>query len=1307
MIAPDEQIFNYYHRLGFHAQEKFVIQCRGDSLPTVMLVGQCAPSLRLVKADWLATDHRLQTYAPQTQALKDPVSFLRELGNRGYNIQSFPNHIGTFFDGSRELVRLGNDYAQRFNTFFWEDDYASLEQQQQQVEWFCRSTGVDLAASVFSGGKSLHNYIASSEDIDQQTWVRINRKLSIVNGSDISINTPHRQMRLPGVPRIKNSQLREVSLEYHSDFQVSPIELELALDKLQPFPYGLSDERWRSIGSALRKGKQLGLNYSECWESARMLLALPLEELHPTNSQFAIRNSQLRRSNCELRTANCQLFSQGEFPLEICLTKDDRDLIANGEILDNSSNSGFKLAANLIGTSSRLATLGYRFSGDPQLLFEQFCYLSGIPYRQAQNIWRQASKGNKTPSMPDHVLEECIHWYRRKNDPEYHRACIEQWKKEICLRRIQPTPSEYEFLLSSQQHNEEIDLAASRAEAELLEAENAHSREQYQQRQAQLKEQYEERSLQQQVSDWVLSQVKRLKKLASKQKYQLSKGKSALAVEAPKRIIYYNPNKLLPTPQELAAAGIEPPIVRFKPGQRLDVRASLIAAGWKVIADCSFTGSGKSYDAGLVSPDPDSNSKVFYWDKNHRNCSTAIVAQEYTDMVIRHDGLAPIPHRTNALGQPALKYAITEQEKQLAITPSNCFQADSFIQLSQKGYDLEAGGAHPICQRCPFNRGDSDHPQNCATSAGDRFGYRHLRAQVMKEPKIRSALESAPTPSTPGEPNQFTYDYSNDTCFVEEASQTLNSTQSLTGWDKDLAKLWLEIEQASDEIYQTLAPFRSYLFHALKGHIEFFHARYGADHSNFMADAPKPPENIEQIISRLKQLQQLQLEQVFVEPDSVTGLGGKYRQTGNFIRSQFKQQAREETAQRIDSLPPNLLIHALEIWAHLKHGAIRVNKGSLTVTINNERPGLVLRAFKNVTLLDATGDKKQLAAHLGVDPNSIISIEQERPSLSNLTVFNVDVEGMGSNTFSDKCKARQAACLEKLHEQYGQELAVIGLKDSIYININGHWFHDNRGTNAFVGKKAIAAFAKPMANLGALSDQYLALHGTLEGFSEYYYSTILAEIEQLIGRQRPHLDRDHQYVIYIFSKGLDLDYLADYGVKVKNLSAFHFTPSAGTDAEILLDKLQQACQTLVSTGQKVIQSNLAAVTGVTQGRISQFASKFGGWKGLKKILASLLESYRDANNFEPPNSDDHDLAMVLVPVLQQQPEEAVAFVANITQVLGLKTTLKVVQCLTPLHQAQLLGLFLAHLPQSKELSVVSSQLGLASTMYGHMRITDN
>ncbi|NEP00430.1 MAG: bifunctional DNA primase/polymerase [Symploca sp. SIO2E9] len=825
---------------------------------------------------------------------------------------------------------------------------------------------------------------------------------------------------------------------------------------------------------------------------------------------------------------------------------------------------------------------------------------------------------------------------------------------------------------------------------ETIELEEAFIKAADKERQAELKELFVENDIQAKASHWIKNQLKKLKRLTNWQKSQQGQPSAPEKTPLPSRgwVIKYEPNKPLPTPSELA--GIEPPKIVFSPGQRKEVRAKLIALGWQFSYDKSFTGAGKSHDAGLTEPDPDSIGKIWYWDSNHRNCSTATVASNYTDMVVRHDGLVAVPGRTNALGEPHLKYASTPDEKELAIEPSNCFQADTFIKLREKGYTIEPSGLNPLCQNCPFNRGDSDDGYNCAKNSGMGFGYRHQRAMVMEQHLIRANLSSAPEPAvistrdaSPKKPNtKHTYDYSHDTCFVEEASRTLKGIETITAIDKDLAQLWLEVEQGDETIYQALAEFRAYLFSALNGEIENFHPRYGASHWAFMDDAPTPPENIEYLIKRLKERILLKLEDIFVEPESVTGLGGKWRSLGNFARAHFKQEARHQTAEYIDNLPPNILIHALEIWASLKPGAIRVNRHRLTLTIGNQRPGEVLRAHKHVTLMDATADKVQLAAHLGVDPNSIIEMEQERPAINNLTVCNVTVEGMGSNTFSDTCKQRQVACLEALKEKYGEDLAVLGLKDNDYIEIDGHWFYDNRGTNAFVGKKAIAAFGKPMANVGALKDEYLTLHGTAEGFDDYYQSTILAEIEQLIGRQRPHLDPDNQYVIYIFNKGLELDYLADYGIQVKKLDAFNLAPEAGTETEILLWKLQQAYQYLIDHGEKIIQTKLAAIAEVTQGRLSQFAQKYGGWKGLKKILASLLESYRDANNWEPPSDDELALANDgLKPLLDGEPSKAVTFVADMRRILGLDITLRVLRCLSLPLQAKLLGLFLAHFPE--------------------------
>ena len=68
--------------------------------------------------------------------------------------------------------------------------------------------------------------------------------------------------------------------------------------------------------------------------------------------------------------------------------------------------------------------------------------------------------------------------------------------------------------------------------------------------------------------------------------------------------------------------------------------------------------------------------------------------------------------------------------------------------------------------------------------------------------------------------------------------------------------------------------------------------------------------------------------------------------------------------------------------------------------------------MQQVILLDATGNKKILAKRLGIEADSIIEIEEELPPLSNLQVINVQLEGMGSNQWSESCQVRIKALIK-------------------------------------------------------------------------------------------------------------------------------------------------------------------------------------------------------------------------------------------------------------------------------------------------------
>ena len=136
-------------------------------------------------------------------------------------------------------------YLWRVNTLYWRN--------------LNTTTGLEPAAVVYTGGKSLHVYFRCTIGLSPENWICLNRKLAISVGRNASANAQNadpaicnlaRSMRLPGMVRreVIDGELsgaRAITLESYSTFRYAPEILEAALDSTGLFPYGLSDQRWR------------------------------------------------------------------------------------------------------------------------------------------------------------------------------------------------------------------------------------------------------------------------------------------------------------------------------------------------------------------------------------------------------------------------------------------------------------------------------------------------------------------------------------------------------------------------------------------------------------------------------------------------------------------------------------------------------------------------------------------------------------------------------------------------------------------------------------------------------------------------------------------------------------------------------------------------------------------------------------------------------------------------------------------------------------------------------------------------------
>lgn len=714
-------------------------------------------------------------------------------------------------------------------------------------------------------------------------------------------------------------------------------------------------------------------------------------------------------------------------------------------------------------------------------------------------------------------------------------------------------------------------------------------------------------------------QERRLKRLNNWKKQAEKNGEKTPVVQH----LVYDPEKEFPLFDVYKDTGLK---IKFRKEQRIEVVVKAIKAGWKLTLDSSFMGTGKSHDSGLFflgdgdnenseneypEDDGTDNEKVgtfWYLDKNHTNPSTETVEVNTVNMMPRNDGMKYIEGKVTPLGTPHLRHT---KEGEIPDVYGNCKKAKVFNAFQQKGYDPNApenkitikgrnGKQTTISKIC----NDCSEKKHCHILSGNNFGYRGERKEIFEQPRIRASIESLP-----GD-----YDYRKDVAFIDEASSYLRGIQSVTATESDLANASLKLERANPQAFNVVKPFIYVLQDAFKGEFRQIirGKNRGADHDALMSKFPSAAELLklsekdeeEAQIAKQELLNSIiiavtpKLEEVLENGDSVT------------------------TLENIKNLPPNILGDLFAIWLGIKKGALRVNGKKLTVTTIDRKHSEILSQMRFVNLLDATGDKNHLAKVLNVDPNHILEIEQETPDLSNLQVVNINLKGMGSRNISEQCKELQKTFVDYMKEKHGDtNVKVLTYKTDTHIEKNGHWFHDNRATNTFLGTQFLIVFNSPRMNLGVAQDEYRTLYGSLDGFEEYYRNLMKDEVIQLIGRQRAHLNPDCNYIIYLVGTNQDVSYLTEkFGIRVINKEMIEVCPEAAAPADQTLKMIFNVSSQLFKEGNNLAQVTCQRVADAI-GKSKQLVSKtikkaFGSWSEFKACLLDLLNIYRSGGQVE-------------------------------------------------------------------------------------------
>lgn len=644
----------------------------------------------------------------------------------------------------------------------------------------------------------------------------------------------------------------------------------------------------------------------------------------------------------------------------------------------------------------------------------------------------------------------------------------------------------------------------------------------------------------------------------------------------PPAIIKYTPGEL-PTYEEWLF--LKSPEISFQEGQRLELIAEMVGKGFKHILDASGTGTGKSTSAGMATPEQLGARRLWYFANNHRNPSTPEVQANYTDLPVRNNGMVRDFNHLTPLGQP---WVVWPKQGQTPDIAGNCHRTPIFRALASKNIDVE-GSESPVCQSC--------HLLNeCKFASGPGYGFKFERREALRANRIRANHDSAPLPTE--------FDFSKDIAFHEEAGSQIKPVSILDIYPSDVDALIAHLATHYPNLYSDLKPWLDTVKMLLMAPMP----KYGLTHPAIVKSFPEiEREKIEQWIEQLTYAQKPDLS--FLETDEVEagdGLSEKEARKLNRLFKKYEGLSNREGSEQIGvGVLKNWFPQLLRALAYgaLK-GILAASHGHLSITLINHRQRELFKSMRANVFMDATLNRAYLVSLIN-DGHMVVTIRQEQPKSQNLTVIQVQGMGLLGKIRSAHLNCRVDSLKPKLLETF-EGAAVIDFK----AHGDLAWFVDSRGSNDFQQIQTLIAVGTPFQNLGALAAQFGALTGTsvdLENpsteFKRFVEDKTNAEIVQCVGRLRHQLRPDEQ-LRFVFVSDYPLDFL---GVPVQKIEAFAVTPEAGTRSQQTKHALAQAFEQAKS------QKEIAAGAGVTQGRASQIAQEFGGWKKFKQVLGLVAD----------------------------------------------------------------------------------------------------
>lgn len=624
-------------------------------------------------------------------------------------------------------------------------------------------------------------------------------------------------------------------------------------------------------------------------------------------------------------------------------------------------------------------------------------------------------------------------------------------------------------------------------------------------------------------------------------------------------------------------------------------RLSLWASG-KYILDTSPTGSGKSHDAGLLTPDMLGVKDIFYITNDPRNVTTPTL-KEWTILEGRHAGLY-----RNQLGEVRTRKRKDSldryQEKSLR---ANCARPYTHAALANQNisHGIESS---TICKGCQFL-------ELCRSGKGD-YDYLNKRAIALQSKRLISHPSSLPLPKSYDPENGF--DYGNTTLIFEESELSCNTTKKVTVSEKDITASIATLAERDSDLFLSLKPLLSAIKKLLS---EKQSNRYGIDGKTLRE---KLLGLIPSDIDLIKLKEALTPNLSFLDP--ISEMGESIADMPASVRKLFSESDRNLSEKAENEALKQWLPELIDSLQG--KGYLSLNHGVLSVSFLDERLQAIISEAAKVIFLSATESIENLEARTGLKIN-LISTGGGIPQ--NIDFIQVSDLGRNGISRGNQQKRMVKAILDYYRQDDPDNTAFIRFqshcKDDDDQTSLRH-FVNSQGTNAIAGVPRLIVDGLPCPNLESLRHDYVISTGNDpygEGFDRYVHHQILRIIKQEIGRVRANLYPDRIFEI-VFLTDYDFSGLIPVN-QIKQVKAHEITPNAESAIERTKRLILESVEKLKETGEKITERAIASLTGMARTTINR-CREF-----LDEILATIAISnpYSKCGQTENLTETDFDL----------------------------------------------------------------------------------